>query len=654
MGSGPLGVAYNSASGNLYVTNSGDNSVSIISTTHSTTLTLNAIANVPSGTTITVTGKLTDNVGGTGVVGKTITFTGTDAGNIASVTTNPDGTFTDTGTAPTTVAIGWTVKAHFAGDTLYGSADSSVQSYNTVRITPIPPDTTITSAVDGNGITVANGSSTLSTSIQVSFTGKAGTNPIASFECSLDIGAFSSCSSPATLTNLAVGKHTFQVRAVDTSGNRDPTPASFSWTIATITPPTKTTITSAVDGNGATVQNGGTTTSSSIKIAFTVMQGSNPIAGFQCSLDNSPFSSCSNPAVFNNLVAGPHRFAVVAVDNIGNKDPNPASLGWTVGTVTPTQSIQQLIQLINGMHLDSGIQAALDNQLNAILTTLSSPSNNNLPFACPRLNALTNTVIPGYLHAGQLNSNQDAQLIQAAQNIQTALGCTVASSGNGIAPSSSLSTSGISSLNLTHSQQQQPQTTASSPSLLQPQSQSPYPYSNQYRYPSQYPYLFQTPRSQPPQNQQLPPVANAGISQTVNENTKVTLDGRASYSPTGGIVVAYQWTQLDTTRVPVVLVGANTATPTFTVPMVPTDTVLAFGLRVQDNHGAVSTNPVVVYVTVKHNPNDIGTIGGNTPRTNVIPPQQQQQPIVPNSNAISPHSQLQSPMITIPSQQAVK
>ena len=44
------------------------------------------------------------------------------------------------------------------------------------------------------------------------------------------------------------------------------------------------------------------TTSSSIKIAFTAIQGSNPIAGFQCSLDNSPFSSCSSPAAVNNLV----------------------------------------------------------------------------------------------------------------------------------------------------------------------------------------------------------------------------------------------------------------------------------------------------------------------------------------------------------------
>ena len=76
---------------------------------------------------------------------------------------------------------------------------------------------------------------------------------------------------------------------------------------------------------------------------------------------------------------------------------------------------------------------------------------------------------------------------------------------------------------MTQSQQQQ-HTTASSPSLLHPQSQSPYPYTNQYRYPSQYPSSSQALQSQSPQNKQLPPVANAGISQTVNENTKVTLD----------------------------------------------------------------------------------------------------------------------------------
>jgi hypothetical protein len=95
--------------------------------------------------------------------------------------------------------------------------------------------------------------------------------------------------------------------------------------------------------------------------------------------------------------------------------------------------------------------------------------------------------------------------------------------------------------------------------------------------------------------------------------------------------------------VPVVLTGANTATPTLTAPTVPTDTVLAFSLRVVDNHGAVSTNPAVKYVMVRQNPNVISNsvaTGGVTPSTAILQPQQ--QPIVPNNNAVSPPSQLKS------------
>ena len=84
------------------------------------------------------------------------------------------------------------------------------------------------------------------------------------------------------------------------------------------------------------------------------------------------------------------------------------------------------------------------------------------------------------------------------------------------------------------------------------------------------------------------------------------MDGRASYSPIigNGNIAAYQWTQLPT-GIPVALTGANTAPPTFTAPIVPTDnTLLVFSLRVMDNHGTVSTNPAIVYVMIKHNPNN--------------------------------------------------
>lgn len=416
--------------------------------------------------------------------------------------------------------------------------------------------------------------------------------------------------------------------------------------------PPDTTITSAIDSNGATITNGGTTFSSSIRFTFTATAGTNPIAGLQCSLDNSTFSSCSSPAAFNNLAAGPHKFAVEAIDTKGNKDPNPGTFSCTVGAVTPTRSIQELIQLKHSMNLDPVTDRTLDIRLNL---ALQFSQNNIKSGTCLQLNVFIGQVQSSF-RVGHVTSAQASQLIQAAQNIQTALGCTVASSTNGIEPLSA--SPSPPSINLTNNQHQ-PQTTASSPSLLPPQSQTPYPYSNQYRYPSQHPYLFQIPRSQLPQNQQLPPVANAGVSQTVNENTRVTLDGRASYSPIGGVVVGYQWTQLATTGVPVLLLGANTATPTFSVPMVPTDTVLAFSLRVLDNQGSVSTNPSVVYVTIKHNPNTIGTIGSNTPGTII-----QQQPIVHNNNEINPHSQpnspstsapqQQSPIIAIPSQHTVK
>lgn len=52
----------------------------------------------------------------------------------------------------------------------------------------------------------------------------------ATFECSLDGAAFSPCASPFS-TKAKRGKHTLTVRAKDSSGNQDATPASFAFTI---------------------------------------------------------------------------------------------------------------------------------------------------------------------------------------------------------------------------------------------------------------------------------------------------------------------------------------------------------------------------------------------------------------------------------------
>jgi len=52
------------------------------------------------------------------------------------------------------------------------------------------------------------------------------------FECRIDGGEWTECDGKTTTyTNLADGEHTFEVRTVDPNGNRDPTPASYTWSI---------------------------------------------------------------------------------------------------------------------------------------------------------------------------------------------------------------------------------------------------------------------------------------------------------------------------------------------------------------------------------------------------------------------------------------
>ena len=88
----------------------------------------------PWSTSTTFTATLTDtSAGGTVVAGKTIHFDGTGVIGVADSTTDATGKATGTGTAPDSVATGWTYQAHFAGDSLYNVKDSTIKTYSTLK-----------------------------------------------------------------------------------------------------------------------------------------------------------------------------------------------------------------------------------------------------------------------------------------------------------------------------------------------------------------------------------------------------------------------------------------------------------------------------------------------------------------------------------------
>lgn len=164
-----------------------------------------------------------------------------------------------------------------------------------------------------------------SRSASFSFTGTAIDNvPLTGFECSLDNGAFATCATPLSLSDLTEGEHSLSVRAFDADGNQDPTPATYSWLVDTIAPET------VLDSTPSPFSN-----SSGASFAFSGSDSGSGVASFACSLDGAAFTTCTSPASFGSLAEGQHSLAVRALDRAGNTDASPATFTWLVDLTAP-------------------------------------------------------------------------------------------------------------------------------------------------------------------------------------------------------------------------------------------------------------------------------------------------------------------------------
>jgi len=98
----------------------------------------------------------------------------------------------------------------------------------------------------------------------------------------------------------------------------------------------------------------------------------------------------------------------------------------------------------------------------------------------------------------------------------------------------------------------------------------------------------------------IAPIADAGLNQTVMEFDNVTLDGSSS-TDVDGTIVSYLWTQVSDPLVE--LSSATEVNPTFVAPKVESeDIVLRFSLQVTDDSGDTATDEVDVTVENVNSP----------------------------------------------------
>jgi hypothetical protein len=185
---------------------------------------------------------------------------------------------------------------------------SAATTYTWTVDTTGPPAPTLTSTPPANDT---------STSASFSFSDD---ETGVTFECQLDGGSFSTCTSPAAYSSLADGSHTFAVRARDPLGNAG-SATTYTWSLQGPPPPAP-----SIDSTPSDPSNASTPTFSFSDTVGTV--------SFQCSLDGAAYSACASPLTTAALADGSHTFAVEAVD-ASNRTSNPTQYTWTIDTVAP-------------------------------------------------------------------------------------------------------------------------------------------------------------------------------------------------------------------------------------------------------------------------------------------------------------------------------
>jgi subtilisin len=257
----------------------------------------------------------------------------TDAGSgVASVqfqVAAGAGAFTNLGSADTTspFEIAWTTGALINGAYSLRAVitDKAGNATNTAAVS-----VTVSNAAD-TFIGSAPAGLVASSSATVTFSSN---DPAATFDCSVDSGAFTACASPLSLSGLADGAHSVAVRAVN-AGGADSTPASASWTVDTIAPTASVSAPAATLSGAVTIS---ATSSDANGIASIDIQVSTSGSGAWSSLGSRAAATHSvtwNTATVGN---GAYDLRAVAIDAAGFQGISPV-VTVTVNNVVAAISV---------------------------------------------------------------------------------------------------------------------------------------------------------------------------------------------------------------------------------------------------------------------------------------------------------------------------
>ena len=202
----------------------------------------------------------------------------------------------------------------------------------------------------------------------------------ATFQCQLDGGTATACTSPTTYSGpLAEGSHTFSVQATAATGT-DPTPATATWIVDT-TPPSPAPVLSAT-----------APTSTTVNLGWTASTDTNGIAGYDITRNGTALTSVSGATLsYSDTTATAntaYSYQVTARDPAGNvtssntatlTTPPPSSSGpllvQSAGTATSTGSTTSTVTLPTSstagdlLVLSAGVYTGLTNPITSVTDT---------------------------------------------------------------------------------------------------------------------------------------------------------------------------------------------------------------------------------------------------------------------------------------------